>query len=263
MKGKKLILGAIIGDVIGSVYEWNNVKTTDFELFSKATDFTDDSVLTFATMDSILNGIDYSKSYQYYGRRFPHRGYGGNFQYWIHQKNPQPYNSWGNGSAMRVSPVGWAYNTLDEVLHEAERSASVTHNHPEGIKGAQATASAVFLARTGHSKREIKTFIEDRFSYDLERHLDEIRKTYVFDVSCQGSVPEAIMAFLESNDFEHAIRLAISIGGDSDTIACITGGISEAFYKEVPDFIIDILLGIIPNELVDLVKKFSAKYGNQ
>ena len=259
MKDKELILGAIIGDVIGSVFEWNNVKTTDLELFSKATDFTDDSVLTFATMDSILNGIDYSRSYQEYGRRFPNRGYGGNFQYWIHQPDPQPYNSWGNGSAMRVSPVGWAYNTLEEVLHEAERSAAVTHNHPEGIKGAQAVASAVFLARKGSSKAEIKKFIEDKFAYDLERHLEEIRKTYVFDVSCQGSVPEAIIAFLESKDFEDAIRLAISIGGDSDTIACITGGIAEAFYKEIPQFIIDKTLKTIPSEMIDLVEKFSAK----
>lgn len=263
MKDKELILGAIIGDVIGSVFEWNNVKTTDFELFSKATDFTDDSVLTFATMDSILNGIDYSKSYQEYGRRFPNRGYGGNFQYWIHQKNPQPYNSWGNGSAMRVSPVGWAYNTLIEVLDEAERSATVTHNHPEGIKGAQAVASAVFLARQGSSKAEIKKFIKDKFAYDLERQLEEIRKTYVFDVSCQGSVPEAIIAFLESKDFEDAIRLAISIGGDSDTIACITGGIAEAFYKEVPEVIIDKTLKILPSAMIDLVEKFSSKYGYQ
>jgi ADP-ribosyl-[dinitrogen reductase] hydrolase len=263
MKDKELILGAIIGDVIGSVFEWNNVKSTDFELFSKATDFTDDSVLTFATMDSILNGIDYSKSYQEYGRRFPNRGYGGNFQYWIHEPDPQPYNSWGNGSAMRVSPVGWAYNTLEEVLHEAERSAAVTHNHPEGIKGAQAVASAVFLARQGSSKAEIKKFIKDKFAYDLERQLEVIRKTYVFDVSCQGSVPEAIIAFLESKDFEDAIRLAISIGGDSDTIACITGGIAEAFYKEIPEFIIDNTLKTIPSKMIDLVEKFSAKYEHQ
>jgi ADP-ribosylglycohydrolase len=262
-KEKGLILGAITGDVIGSVFEWNNIKTTDFDLFSKQTDYTDDSVLTIATMDRLLHGVDYAKVYQDYGRRYPGRGYGGNFQYWIHQLNPQPYNSWGNGSAMRVSPVGWAYSTLEEVLQEAEKSAMVTHNHPEGIKGAQAVASAVFLGIKGHSKAEIKKFIEERFAYDLERHLEEIRKTYVFDVSCQGSVPEAIIAFLESKDFEDSIRLAISIGGDSDTIACITGGIAEAFYREIPQFITDYIIRVIPAEMIDLVKKFSDKYGYQ
>ena len=213
LKKQTYILGSIIGDVIGSAYEWHNVKTTDFPLFSKKTTFTDDSVLTVATMDSLLNQMDYTTVYQRYGRKFPRAGYGGYFYEWIFEKKPEPYDSWGNGSAMRVSPVGWAYPTLEEVLFHAKRSAEVTHNHPEGIKGAQATASAVFLARTGKTKVEIKQCIEEMFQYDLNRKLDEIRPTYNFDVSCQGSVPEAIITFLESTDFESAIRLAISLGG--------------------------------------------------
>jgi ADP-ribosyl-[dinitrogen reductase] hydrolase len=259
---KNYILGAIIGDVIGSVYEWNNVRTTDFPLFRPSTDFTDDSVLTFATMDSLLNGLDFTKTYQSYSRNFPHRGYGGRFSSWIHEEHPLPYNSWGNGSAMRVSPVGWASDTLGEVLIQAQRSAEVTHNHPEGIKGAQATASAIFLARTGLSKAEIKQYIEKTFAYNLDRTIDEIRPTFHFDESCQGTVPESIIAFLESTDFESAIRLAISLGGDSDTIACITGGIAEAFYKEIPTEIITNTLKVIPLEIIQLIEDFSARYRN-
>jgi ADP-ribosylglycohydrolase len=217
-----LILGAFAGDIIGSSYEFDNVKTTDFELFPKGTFFTDDSVLTAATMDVLLYGLDYTETYQELGQLYPHRGYGGNFKKWIASKNPKPYNSWGNGSAMRVSPVGWFCNSIDAVLAEAKKSAEVTHNHPEGIKGAQAVAAAVYLARTGKSKNEIKQFIADRFGYNLDRTIAEIRPDYKFDVSCQGSVPQAIIAFLESDNFENAVRLAVSIGGDSDTIACIT-----------------------------------------
>ena len=231
MRENNLILGSIIGDIIGSVYEWNNVKTTVFPLFSKDSFFTDDSVLTFATMDCILNKSDYTKVYQDYARRFPNRGYGSNFHSWIYSEKPEPYDSWGNGSAMRVSPVGWTFNTLNEVLSEAKRSAEVTHNHPEGIKGAQAIAAVVFLARTGSSKTEIKAYVQNTFGYDLERTIDEIRPVYGFDESCQKTVPESIIAFLESTDLENAIRLAISIGGDSDTIACITGGIAELSIK--------------------------------
>jgi len=259
-KKKMYILGAIIGDIIGSAYEWHNVKTTDFHLFGKRTTFTDDSVLTVATMESILHQTDYGQSYHTYGREFPFAGYGGFFMDWIDKKDPKPYNSWGNGSAMRVSPVGWACNTLDEVLDLAKRSAEVTHNHPEGIKGAQATASAIFLARTGKSKAEIKQFIEQNFKYDLNRNLDEIRPDYQFDVSCQGSVPEAIIAFLESTDFEGAIRLAISLGGDSDTIACITGGIVEAFYGEIPEYIVENSLRVLPAEFIKVIEEFSNKY---
>ena len=263
MSDEKLILGAIAGDIIGSVYEFDNIKTVDFELFNDESKFTDDSVLTVATMDVLLNKTGYAEVYQRYGRAYPHRGYGSNFKDWIDSDNPKPYNSWGNGSAMRVSPVGWYCNTMEDVLAEAKRSAVVTHNHAEGVKGAQAAAAAVFLARTGKSKAEIKTFIAGSFGYDLDRKLDDIRPDYTFDVSCQGSAPEAIIAFLESTDFESAIRLAVSIGGDSDTIACITGGIAEAFYQEIPPVIVANVLRILPKPMCKLIEDFSAKYRNQ
>lgn len=262
-KKKRYIIGGIIGDIIGSVYEWHNVKTIDFPLFCKRTTFTDDSVLTVATMECILNQLDYTSTYQKYGRKYPYRGYGGNFMSWIYSENPKPYNSWGNGSAMRVSPVGWAYNSIEEVLNHARKSAEVTHNHIEGIKGAQAVASAVFLARNKRSKTEIKQYIIDKFNYNLDRSISEIRPDYQFDVSCQGSVPEAIIAFLESTDFESAIRLAISIGGDSDTIACITGSIAEAFYREIPDYIIDNSLRVLPQEIIKHIENFSFQFRNE
>jgi ADP-ribosylglycohydrolase len=260
MSNEKYIIGAIAGDIIGSVYEWHNIKTTDFDLFSSEFDFTDDSVLTLATMDALINKKNYVEAYQSFGKKYPNRGYGGHFLSWIYSENPAPYNSWGNGSAMRVSPIGWYCNSLDDVMAEAQKSAEVTHNHPEGIKGAQSTAVAIYMARTGKSKDEIKRFIEDTFHYDLNRRIDDIRPDYEFDVSCQGSVPEAIIAFLESTDFENAIRLAISIGGDSDTIACITGGIAEAYYQKIPDNIIENVLEILPHELVKIIEDFSMKY---
>jgi len=262
MEKDKLILGAITGDIIGSIYEWNNVKTIDFDLFSTKprSKFTDDSVLTLATMDALLNQRNYAKTYQLFGRNYPNRGYGGHFRQWIYEENPEPYNSWGNGSAMRVSPVGWYCNSLENVLAEAEKSAVVTHNHPEGIKGAQSVAAAIYLARTGKDKDEIKKYITDTFHYNLERKIDDIRPDYEFDVSCQGSVPEAIIAFLESTNFESAIRLAISIGGDSDTIACITGGIAEAYYKHIPEYIVENVLNILPPELIKIIEDFSEKY---
>lgn len=257
MKNKKLILGAVIGDIIGSVFEWNNYRAKDFKLFCSDTDFTDDSVMTFATMHAVLNGTDFAGAYHSFGNEYPGRGYGGGFLGWLMSSDPKPYGSYGNGSAMRVSPVGWAYDTIDDVLENAKKSAEVTHNHPEGIKGAQATAAAVFLARTGSSKEEIKKYIETTFGYDLSRTCDEVRKVYEYDVSCQGTVPEAIIAFLDSTDYEDAIRNAISLGGDSDTLACITGGIAEAFYKEIPEYIIDKALGLLPIELIEIVEKFS------
>jgi ADP-ribosylglycohydrolase len=260
MSKEKLIIGAIAGDIIGSVFEWDNIKTTDFDLFNPKSDFTDDSVLTLATMDAIINDIDYTNAYQTFSREYPGRGYGGHFKSWIYSDNPKAYNSWGNGSAMRVSPIGWCCNSIDEVLAEAQRSAEVTHNHPEGIKGAQATAIAVYMARKGCRKDEIKKYIIDTFGYNLDRRLDDIRPHYKFDVSCQGSVPEAIIAFLESVDFENAVRLAISIGGDSDTIACITGGIAEAFYQSIPDHITQNVLRILPKKLVDIIETFSDEY---
>ena len=252
------MLGAMIGDIVGSVYEWHNIKTADFPLFQPDCFFTDDTVLTAATAKALMYGISYTKAYQDFARRYPGRCYGGNFNSWIYLEDPKPYNSWGNGSAMRVSPVGFALDTVDEVLAEAKRSAAVTHDHPEGIKGAQATALAILLARQGATQPEIRAEISRRFDYDLNRTLDEIRPGYTFDVSCQGSVPEAIIAFLKSESFEDAVRKAISLGGDSDTIACITGGIAEAFYGGVPDPIAEQGLGFLPEEFLNILRDFKA-----
>ncbi len=253
---KYRIIGAIIGDIVGSVFERNNVKSTDFPLFSDESDFTDDTVLTVAVADCIINKKDYTQTIQTYAQNYYGRGYGGSFINWIALSDPKPYNSWGNGSAMRVSPVGFAYNSLKEVLENAKKSAEVTHNHPEGIKGAQTVASAIFLARTGKSKEEIKKYISETFSYDLSKSLDEIRTDYKFDVSCQGSVPQAITAFLESSDFENSVRLAISIGGDSDTIACMTGSISAAYYKHIKKSIVDKALELLPKDFIKIIDDF-------
>lgn len=228
------MLGAIVGDIVGSIYEFNNHRSKDFPLFGVDCKFTDDTVLTIAVADCLMNNGNYTEYIKNYARKYTGRGYGGRFRQWISSESMEPYNSWGNGSAMRVSAVGFAYNDLEAVMNEAKRSAEVTHNHPEGIKGAQATAVAIFMARKGQSKEDIKTAIAQSFDYDLNRTVDEIRPTYVFNESCQETVPEAIIAFLESKDFEDAIRNAISLGGDSDTLACITGGIAEAFYGGVP-----------------------------
>jgi ADP-ribosylglycohydrolase len=228
------MLGAIAGDVIGSVYEGRPIKTTEFPLFQTRSTFTDDTVLTVAVADAILSDSDYATCFKRWGRRYPSAGYGGSFAEWLLSEESRPYDSWGNGAAMRVSPVGLACATPGTVLDEARKTAEVTHNHPEGVKGAQATALAVLLARHGEPKSAIKREIGRRFGYDLNRTLDEIRPEYRFDVSCQGSVPESIIAFLESDSFEDAVRNAISLGGDSDTMACIAGGIAQAFYREVP-----------------------------
>lgn len=255
------MIGAIAGDVIGSVFEWRNVKTTEFPLFCDSSKFTDDTVMTVAVADHILNGIGYIDAFKSWGIKYPWSGYGLNFSRWLFSEDSKPYNSWGNGSAMRVSPVGFAFKSLEEVLEEARRSAEVTHNHPEGIKGAQATASAIFLARQGESKKRIKKYVEKNFAYNLRRTLSDIIPTYSFDESCQGSVPEAIIAFLESEDFEDTIRKAISIGGDSDTIACIAGGISQAYYRDIPS---NILVGVkerLTPDLLLIVEQFNSKFG--
>ncbi|MDR3000175.1 MAG: ADP-ribosylglycohydrolase family protein [Fibromonadaceae bacterium] len=256
------IIGAIAGDVIGSSYEFDNIKSTDFELFRTGTEFTDDSILTVATMD-VLNKNDinygYTQAYQNFSRKYP-SVYGDGFCKWRDSDDPQPYNSWGNGSAMRVGPVGWAFNSIEEVMAEAKRSAEVTHNHPDGIKGAQATAASVFMARTGRNKDEIVSFISETFGYDLEQTVSEIRSSPRFDERCQSTVQESIISFLESSDFENAIRLAISLGGDSDTIACITGSIAGAFYKEIPEHIAQKVLGYLPKEFLDIITDFSKKY---
>ncbi len=254
------MLGAIAGDIIGSVYEWYRIKTTEFPLFQDDCDFTDDSVLTVATAYSILQDVDFTKSYQSFSRKYPDRGYGGTFSQWIHLDNPEPYNSWGNGSAMRVSPVGFAYESIDEILEQAKNSAEVTHNHPEGIKGAQATALSIFLARKVNDKELIRKNISKRFGYNLSRTVDEIRPNYYFNESCQKTVPEVIIAFLDSDDYEHSIRLAVSLGGDSDTLACITGGISEAYYEGVPEHISDETYRIIPQEFIEILDRFRDRY---
>ncbi len=254
------MLGAIAGDIIGSVYEWDPIKTTEFALFQDRSTFTDDTVLTAATAEAIMGSLDYARAYKDFGRRYPGRGYGGNFGMWLASEDAGPYNSWGNGSAMRASPIGFAFDSVDEVLAQAKQSAEVTHNHPEGIKGAQAAALAVYLGRTGADLEQIKDEIAGRFDYDLDRTLDEIRPGYQFDVSCQGTVPEAIIAFLESEDFEDAIRKAISLGGDSDTLACITGGIAQAYYKEIPPEIVNEVQNRLSAELLDIVNRFNDKY---
>jgi ADP-ribosylglycohydrolase len=254
------MIGAIAGDIMGSVYEHNQIKTKDFPLFHPRCCFTDDTVLTAAVADAILTGRPYEQSVREFGRRHPGAGYGGMFNGWLHSDHPQPYNSWGNGSAMRVSPVGFAFNTEDEVLDEAEKTASISHNHPEGVKGAQATALAVFFARMGRTKEEIREQISQRFGYNIHRTVDDIRPTYSFDVSCQGTVPEAIIAFLDSTSYEDAVRNAISLGGDSDTLACITGGIAEAFYGDVPDDIQAKVIGLLTPDLWGIIERFCEKY---
>ena len=255
------MFGVIAGDVIGSRFEWAPVKTTDFPLLHPSCSFTDDTVLTVATASAILRGTPFGEAYLDFGRRYPRAGYGGNFHKWLAAEHPAPYNSWGNGSAMRVAPVGFACDDESSVLYAAERSAEVTHNHPEGIKGAQATALAVFMARRGASKEEIRDEIASRFGYDLRRTIAQIRPQYYFDVSCQGTVPEAIIAFLESRDYEDAVRLAISLGGDSDTLAAITGGIAHAFYRVIPDEITRPVRERLPDEFLAIADEFESRFG--
>lgn len=239
--------GAILGDIIGSPFEFDRGdKTKDFKLFSRRSHFTDDSVMTLAVCEALLKvGQDATvkeiedaviSSMQSWGRRYPHAGYGGYFRRWLTACHPEPYNSFGNGSAMRVSAVGWLYDSLENTRTVAKATANVTHNHPEGIKGAEATASAIFMARNGSSKEEIKKYIENEFHYDLNRTLDEIRPSYHMDETCQKTVPEAIIAFLEVKDFEDAIRNAVSLGGDTDTLGAITGSIAEAYYG-IPEWL--------------------------
>lgn len=254
------MLGAIAGDIIGSVYEFNNIKSTVFPLITDRSDFTDDTVLTIATADCILNDGKYPEYYKKYFRKYPGRGYGGNFSIWGESDDLNPYNSYGNGSAMRAAPVGYVSNKIGEVLKEAKSCAAATHDHPEGIKGAQAVASCVYLAREGSKKEEIKEYIISNFDYDLNDTLDNIRPGYSFDVTCQGSVPQAIIAFLESNDFEDGLRKAISIGGDSDTIACITGAVAEAYYGGVPEDIRSKVLLKLDEDMLETVSKFYDRY---
>ena len=268
IRGKVGMIGAIIGDTIGSIYEHHNIKTMDFPLFTGKSRPTDDSVLTIAVSKALMDtmGQDEDSVYtalvaemQYFGRLYPNAGYGGTFKRWIFSENPKPYGSYGNGSAMRVSSVGWMYPTLEETRCIARLTSVTTHNHREGVKGAECVASAVFLARTGAKKADIKRYIEEEFDYNLDLPLDAIRESYGFDVTCQGSVPQAIRAFLEGYSFENAVRLAVSIGGDSDTIACITGGIADAMYG-VPEELQKAVLSRLPEPLLAQVKRFHTEY---
>ena len=259
-EGENEMVGAIAGDIIGSVFEHHQIKTKDFPLFHPRCKFTDDTVLTVAIADAVLSGRPYVESVREIGRRYPVAGYGGSFIQWLHSDDPRPYNSWGNGSAMRVSPIGFAFSSEDKVLRHATLTAEISHNHPEGIKGAQATALAVFLARTGTGKEQIRSRIAEEFGYDMNRTVDDIRPTYFFDVSCQGTVPEAIIAFLDSDSYEDAVRNAISLGGDSDTLACITGGIAEAFYGDIPKDLQEKVQDCLTPDLWQVTEAFCQKY---
>ncbi len=254
------MLGAIAGDIIGSVHEFCPVKTVEFPLFTEASKFTDDTVLTVATAFSLLTDGDYAENYRIFGRLYPLAGYGKGFKEWLSGKHGQPYGSWGNGSAMRVGPVGFAFDTEEEVLREAEKSAAVTHDHPEGIKGAQAVALGILLARQGAEPARIKKEITARFGYDLDRTVKSIRPEYSFDVSCQGSVPEAIICFLEGDDWEQAVRLAVSLGGDADTQACMAGVLAQARFGHVPSEIEMATRRMLPEHLHEVVEDFETKY---
>ena len=254
-----MLIGAISGDIAGSSHEWDPVQTYDFELFTSKNHFTDDTVMTLAVASWLLKDRTLDtliKEMQFFGNRYPHAGYGGNFVKWLQQDYPDPYNSFGNGSAMRVSPCGWVANSLEEAESLAKQSAIVSHNHSEGVKGAQSVASAIYLARIGETKQNIKSYIMNTYKYDLDRTINDIKKLgYKFDVTCQGSVPEAIIAFLESDNFESTLRNAVYLGGDSDTQAAIAGSIAEAFYKPTNyDFV---AYEYLDNFLLSVYNKFN------
>jgi len=261
------MIGSVIGDIVGSVYEANGIKTKDFPLFSDWGRFTDDTVLSIAVADALVDSSEHLDRRQHYIDRYhdwfalyPDAGFGQTFFEWARLRDRYPYNSWGNGSAMRVGPIGWAFDTLEETLAEARLSATVTHNHPEGIRGAEAVAGAIFAARNGADCIAIRDLVEIRFGYDLGASLDEIRPRYRFDVSCQGSVPQSIICCLESDGFEDAIRNAVSLGGDSDTMACIAGSIAEAIYG-VPDDLRERALTYLDSRLIGVIEEFEATYG--
>ena len=255
----KGIIGAIIGDIVGSRFEFNKYRNTDFEFFTISNELTDDTVMTMAVAEWLVTDCNLAECMRRWGKAYPYVGYGGMFRRWLRAEEVLPaYNSFGNGSGMRVSPCGFYAKTLQEALDLAEQSAVVTHNHPEGVKGAQAIVSAIFLAREGKNKEQIADYIEREFDYNLDRTCDSIRLTNAFDETCQGSCPEAIIAFIESDDFESAIRLAVSLGGDSDTIACMTGGIAAAYYG-VPQEIINKAIAYLPKEMLNIIEAFETK----
>lgn len=257
------MIGAIVGDIIGSYFEHYPTKYTDFDLYSENSFFTDDTVLTVAVADWLLNGGELRTYFHEYVDRYPGAGYGGTFLNWARCREVEPYGSWGNGSAMRVSPVAYARESLPDVLRLAEETASVTHNHPDGILGALAVAGCVFVTRNGGSKDDVRRFVDTEIGYDLSRTIDTIRPFYSFDVSCSGSVPEAITAFLESTSVEHAIRLAVSLGGDSDTMACIAGAIAEPFFGGVPDDLWLPARGRLDGDLATVVDAFRSTHNAQ
>ena len=263
MKG---IIGAIAGDIIGSSREFRPIKRKKFSLFNDYSIFTDDTVMTLAIASWLIKDKTSTKTLvseiKCFGLKYPDAGYGGMFINWLFQENPNPYGSWANGSAMRVSPVAWVADSLSETQRLAEMSANVTHNHPEGVKGALATADAIYLARIGSSKDEIKQHIEYSYGYDLDRKIDDIRPNYKFDVSCSGSVPESIICFLEASDFEDTIRNAVSLGGDADTQAAIAGSIASAYW-EVPAKISAKSLYILDENLLEVFIKFMDMYGGK
>lgn len=269
------MIGAILGDLVGSIYENENTRSYDFPLFTRFSRFTDDTVLTVAIADAILhresarfrwlqphhNRQMYALRLKAFGRRYPQAGYGQQFQHWFQSDSLRGYGSFGNGAAMRVSAIGYAFDQLKTVLREAHWSAVVTHNHVQGVKGAQAVAGAVFLARTGTSKAGIRDWVENRFGYNLHQNVEALRQTYTFDSSCQGSVPQAFIAFFESRDYEDAIRKAVSIGGDSDTIACMCGAIAHAYYRHIPAAMLFEYQVRIPADLQQVVDQFNDRFG--
>ena len=260
------MIGAIFGDIVGSVYEFRNIKTKEFELFGKRCIFTDDTVMTVAVADALMEcdrNIDLFKQIlvkkmHKYGHKYPNAGYGGRFADWLFNKRTEPYNSFGNGSAMRVSPVAWYADSLNEAISFARASAEVTHNHPEGIKGAIVTAGATYLARIGAGMEEIKEFVSAY--YNLNFTLDEIRPTYYFNETCQNTVPQAMQAFFESTSFEDTIRNGISLGGDSDTLCAICGAVAEAYYGLTEEEI-NKTIGYLDEELIEIINEFRKLYG--
>lgn len=262
-----LLISAILGDIAGSIYEFDPHKSANINLQDRHMDYTDDTIMTIAVADWVLNDKFHTKvglvrKMHEWGRKYPHPmgAYGNMFSQWLNNDNPKPYNSWGNGAAMRVSAVGFAFNNLEETLEIAKKSAEVTHNHPEGIKGAQATATAIYMARTGSTKEEMRKYISANFGYDLHRTCEDIRPTYTFDGSCQGTVPESIIAFLDSKNYEDALRLCISLGGDADTMGAITGVIAGAYYHKIPNTLYEFGMSKLPDDIKNIVLRFDDEY---
>lgn len=258
------MLGAIVGDIVGSVYEYNPIKKRNFPLFGSGCSFTDDTVMTIAVAEGFMNTLgmgpkevraEIISRMQYWGRKYPEAGYGGRFIAWLNESSPKPYQSWGNGSAMRVAAAGWLFATIQQTADHARYSAEVSHDHPEGIKGAESLAAAIFMLRQGKSKEEVKRYIRGVYGYDFRFTLDEIRPNYGFDVSCQGSVPQAFVSFFEGDDFESCIRNAVSLCGDSDTLAAMAGSLAEAHYG-IPTEIAEKTLSYLDDEMVAVYKKF-------